>query len=80
MRTVTARNIRTVEGASGCDTWTGSTTVVRAAMVEKELVAVPEEDAWRLPYLTKLMERRQRQFYLGLDTEEVQKLINSLCV
>ena len=48
--------------------------------MERELVAVPEEDAWRLPYLAKLLERRQRQYYLGLGTEEVQELILTLYV
>ena len=80
LRTVTGKNIRTVECKSGCDTWTDSTGRVREAVMERELVAVPEEDAWRLPYLAKLLERRQRQYYLGLGTEDVQELIDSLCM
>ena len=69
-----------MESVSGCDAWTASTSVVREAVMEGELAAVPEVDAWRLPYLSRLMERRQRQYYLGQDTDEVQELINSLCV
>ena len=80
MRTVTGRNIRTVEHESGCDAWTDSTHKVRKAMMQKEMVPVPEEDGWRLKYLDKLLERRQREFYLAVDTEEVQGLIDSLCV
>ena len=44
------------------------------------MVSVPEEDEWRLSYLNKLLERRQREFYLAENTEEVQGLIESLCV
>ena len=50
--------------------------------MEREVVEPPPEDAWRLPYLAKLMRQRQQLHRLGLKVEEegVQQLINSLCI
>ena len=50
--------------------------------MEREVVAPAPEDAWRLPYLAKLLEQRQQLHSLGTDKEEerVQHLIESLCI
>ena len=44
-------------------------------------MAPPPEDAWRIPFLSKLLEQREKLHWMGMDREEerVQELINSLC-
>ena len=44
-------------------------------------MAPPPEDAWRLPFLSKLLEQREKLHWMGMDREEerVQELIDSLC-
>ena len=55
---------------------------LKAALLRAETVAVPEEDAWRIPYLRRLLIERTTHFY-NADTQEeerVQSLINSLVI
>ena len=81
LRTVTGSNIRTIEVATGgLSAWESSPDAVRAAVTAAETAPVPECDAWRLPYLGKLLEERQRLHYRATDTKDVQTLIESLCV
>ena len=51
-------------------------------MREREAVPVPPQDAWRVPYLRKLLEQRIQHYYSGDKEKEdrVQTLIDSLCV
>ena len=62
--------------------WCSTTGQVRRAIKERETVEVPPEDAWRVPYLQKLLEQRLKHHYKGEKEEEtkVQSYINSLCV
>ena len=55
---------------------------VRAGLVKKETVVVEDCDKWRIKYLGTLLEHRQEWQYLGSDeeVEEIQKLVDSLCV
>ena len=46
------------------------------------MVDIADEDKWRVIYLNKLLNQRQEWHYLGEEheKEQVQKLIDSLCV
>jgi hypothetical protein len=80
LRTTTRKNIHVVEEASGLSVWCSMTGQVRRAI--KETVEVPPEDAWRVPYLQKLLEQRLQHHYSADKENEdrVQQLIDSLCV
>ena len=82
VRTVTGRNVRTVEDAAGMDSWTASPSMVRKSLSERETVTVPPGDTWRVPYLAKLLETRQQLYYMGKEDELelCQKIIESLCI
>ena len=77
-----ARNIAYIERLTGQDAWAASPDMVRSIAIKREAVAPAPEDAWRLPYLAKLLEQRQQLHSLGMDKEEekVQQLIESLCI
>ena len=49
--------------------------------MKREAVEPPPEDAWRLPYLAKLLAQREQLHNLSMEEEEarVQQLIDSLC-
>ena len=55
---------------------------MRAALRQREMVTVPTEDEWRLPYLRRLLEERLQYHFRGDTAVEakLQKLIDSLCV
>ena len=76
------RTIRLVEEASGLSVWSSTTRQARKAIKEKETVAVPLEDSWRVPYLRKLLEQRLQHHYRAdkENKDRVQTLIDSLCV
>jgi hypothetical protein len=82
MRSTLAKNIAYVEKVTGQDAWAASPQLVRTLAMERETVAPPDEDAWRLPYLSKLLEQRVQLHILGMKEEEeiVQSLIDSLCI
>ena len=71
-----------VEDASGLSDWSSTRRQVRKAVREKEAVPVPPQDAWRVPYLWKLLEQRLQHYYSGDKEKEegVQALVDSLCV
>ena len=43
---------------------------LKLALIKAELVAVPLEDRWRLPYLGTLLSQRREAFTMALETEE----------
>ena len=71
-----------MEEASGLSVWSSTTRQVRKAVREREAVPVPPQDAWRIPYLRKLLEQRIQHYYSGAKEKEetVQSLIDSLFV
>ena len=48
---------------TGLDPWVTTPTRVRVreTLRVKETVMIPEEDRWRVPYLQKLLEARQKR-------------------
>ena len=68
--------------SGGLDPWTSSPGQLKTALLKAEIVPVPAEDAWRIPYLRRLLDERTAHFYSGETKEEerVSSLINSLVV
>lgn len=85
-----ARDIRSTVGANlallrcetGLDPWVASPGQLRAALLEAERVDTPDSDAWRIPFLEKLLEEKLSHFYSGNKEEEerVKTLIDSLVI
>ena len=50
------------------------------ALQAVELVAVPHQDAWRLPYLVSLLSQRRiaSQSAMDIEVERINELISSL--
>ena len=46
----------------------------------ERLKPVPEQDLWRIEYLSKLLESRDEDHHLMLDTTDITDLIDSLCI
>ena len=82
IRTTTARNLRMLEQETGGLTWTAPGGKIKEELSTREL-AVPRIDAWRIPYLGRLLEERDVLVYQGEELSEevdqVQELIDSLC-
>ena len=82
VRTTTARNLRLLEEETEGLTWVASNLRVKDMLIRGE-PKVPESVKWRLPYLGKLLEQRDKLVYEGMeDSVEVvyvQSLIDSLC-
>ena len=47
-----------------------SPQLVGATIMKHETVAPPPKDASRLPFLSKLLEQRERLHWMGVDKEE----------
>ena len=64
IRSTTARNLRLLEKETDGLTWLSSSLKIKEAL-SKKVVNVPESDAWRVPYLGKLLEQRDMLVYQG---------------
>ena len=74
----TGSNISKIREETKLNPWNVSSLQVKEVLLEGE-PKVPEQDLWRLAYLSKLLEERHSmELELG-DTKEIEKLINSLC-
>ena len=60
--------------------WSTSRKKLKDALVAGEAVQVPEQDRWRLPYLSSLLSQRREAHSQALEDEEIRltKLIDSL--
>ena len=71
-----------LERETGGLTWAAPTKKIREELDNRKPV-VPAEDAWRVPYLGKLLEERDRLVYQGEEdskqVERLQSLMDSLC-
>ena len=80
IRSVTGRNIWVIHELTGLNLWTASHHRLRAALCEQEVVEVPLQDEWRIPYLSSLLS--QRRVAKNLASEEtvdyLTELINNL--
>ena len=82
IRSTTGKNLRLIDEQSGLDTWVFSSTRIKEELLSKETVTVPPQDQWRIMYLGKLLEERQKLHYSGdkEGEERVSGLIDSLCI
>ena len=78
--TTTGSNIRLLREASSLSMWDTSQLKLREAIRAQEVATVETCDQWRIPYLCKLLERRQELYYLGEDVKKTDDLISSLCI
>ena len=83
IRSTTARNIRMIGEKTGSMTWKMSGRKIRSVLknLKQKVTAI---DAWRIPYLGKLLEERDTLYYQGMDKDSdqmnnLQGLIDSLC-
>ena len=62
--------------------WTAPAGMLRNALQAVELVAVPHQDAWRLPYLASLLNQRRiaSQSAMDIEVERINELISSLVI
>ena len=80
IRSCTGSNVRFITEQSGKDPWVESSGSIRSGLREKE--HVHNQDKWRVGYLGLLLAHRQSWKYMGADDEEeeVQNLVDSLCI
>ena len=58
MQSVTGKNMQLVQDLTNLDPWTTSYGKLKAALVTAEMVEVPQQDKWRLPYLCSLLAQK----------------------
>ena len=82
MRTNIGSNLALICHESGLDPWMSSQSSMKEALTRAERTVVPARDAWRIPYLAKLLESRLQAYYLGNEEEDIRltSLINSLVI
>ena len=82
VRTVTGRNLRHIQDVSQLDPWVTSHTRVKSQQLNNELVTVPNEDKWRLPYLQDLLRQRSLAYYSSSEEnfQFIDNLIKSLVI
>ena len=79
LRLNTGRNVRLVEMESGLDLLSTSKFQIRQKLRETKRI-IPETSAWRVPYLSKLLEQKQEHYYAGESSDQITCLIDSLCI
>ena len=79
---VTGKNLRYIEEESGLNCLTASRGKLRAALEVSEAVEVPEQDRWRLSYLSSLLSQRREAYNKALEdkVDVLTELINSLVI
>ena len=82
VQSTTGRNLRLVQEVTNLNPWICSYGKLKAALIQAEVIAVPNEDRWRLPYLGTLLSQRREAFTMALETEEkrLTALIDSLVI
>ena len=79
LRSSTGSNLDYVRRQTGLDPWSCSKRQVRAALRD-EAASVPNQDSWRLPFLSKLLAMRGEHYYKCMGTTWLTEQIDSLCV
>ena len=79
VRTTTGSNLNLIHDLTAQDPWCCSSSKVKEVL-EGKLAQMPSQDAWRLPYLGKLLEQRGEQHFQMSDTSELTELIDSICL
>ena len=82
IQSVTGKNLRYVQEVTNLDPWTTSYGKLKTALKTEEMVAVPMQDRWRLPYLSTLLSQRREAHTMVMEDEEkrLTDLIDSLVI
>ena len=82
MRSVFGSNIRLLEEISGRNPWCTPRKEMTEILRSNTTRDIPEEDSWRVPYLSKLLDNRiAAHYHADLEQEhELTSLINSLVI
>ena len=80
IRSTTGSNLRMIQETIGMSVWTTAQSRIKAAIIESQTAAAPENEEWRIPFQNKLLSHRQELSYLGEDTDTLSQQINSLCI
>ena len=80
IRSTTSQNLNFVKKKSGLDPISTGTWKLKAALCQAELVEIPAQDMWRIPYTKSLLSQLQVAKYLVQDDKVsyLQMLIDSL--
>ena len=82
LRSTTGRNLKLLEESSGLNPLEFGSARLKEELVKMEMVQTPDQDRWRVDYLSKLLGQRQVSHYNGDEDEEkrLADIIDSLCV
>ena len=80
IQSVTGKNLHLLRDLTSLNPLSASIPKLREAIALAELVEVPIQDRWRLPYLCSLLNQRGEVHYQAMEAEEcaLTDLINSL--
>ena len=80
VQSVTGKNLQYVREETALNPWCSSRKRLKDALVAGEAVQVPQQDKWRLPYLSSLLSQRREAHNLAQEDVELglSKLIDSL--
>ena len=80
MQSVTGKNLQFISEMSGLNPWTVPIRRLKATLVAAEVVEVPLQDRWRVPYLCSLLSQRGEAHSLAMEEEQkrLTTLIDSL--
>ena len=76
VRSVTNRNVRHIEAASGLSPWDYSKWRIKEKLAKTE---IPDNNLWRIGLLQKMLVLRQEKSALCFDTKQLDEMIDSLC-
>ena len=79
IRTTTGNNLSLIRELTATDPWSTTSSQVKKVLCDRQ-AQVPEQDAWRIGYLAKLLEQRGELHYNMGDTSELSDQIDSLCM
>ena len=68
-------NVRLLQEETGLDPWVTTPQEMKSKLRELSIPEIPEEDQWRIGYLTKLLNAKQ-QAYFEYNKEEEQYISN----
>ena len=79
IRTTTGDNLDLIEGITGLNMLNTTGRIIRETMTTMKRVP-DDDDAWRVPYLRKMLFEHGEKFNNQEDTMDLTEIINSLCV
>ena len=82
LRSSVGTNLALLQRETGLDPWVVGPGHLRAVLLDKARVVVPDQDKWRVPYLERLLAERLQAYYTAdtLAEEKLTALINPIVV